>query len=356
MKIFTNSFWVASLVLLMWSSACRSDKADKKEQPKERIQATLVVAKREMKANQLRFSARVMPRRQAKISTKLMGHVKEVLTEEGQLVSKGQLLVRLDNKDLKAKKEQVLAERKAVETQLKNIRKDYERISRLFEKKSASEKEMDDIQTAFESTKAKLQAVKNQAAELDQLLSYSLLKAPFSGTVSRKFLNEGDLASPGMPVIAVEGNESFKAVGRVPEKDIALLRKDSGVEVYVEAIGKSLPATISQVNYSNRFSGAQYEVTALLTGKDEALRSGMHAYLLLAGQERQGLSVPAEALVRRGQLKGLYVVNSDKEAKLRWVRTGKARNGKVQILSGLKEGETYVLKAKGRIRDGVSVL
>jgi len=112
---------------------------------------------------------------------------------------------------------------------------------------------------------------------------------------------------------------------------------------------------VTQINQAGNYASRQFEVQVRLEREStSAIKSGMYAELLYPVQDAPTLTVPEEAIVHRGQLTGLFAVR-DSIALLRWVRVGKQRGSRIEVLSGLKPGETYVADASGRILDGQTV-
>lgn len=305
-------------------------------------------------------SGKIEAENSANISTRMMGYVTSVKVKTGQKVSKGQLLATISSADLQAKKAQAEAGVNQATAMYNSAKRDYDRFVILFSQKSASQKEMDDMTTHFEMAKAGLETAKQMKNEVMAQFSYTNITAPFSGTVSGTFVKEGDMANPGMPIVSVEGSSKLQAVVMVSESEISNIKNGMTIDVNIKSLDKTIKGKVAEVSTSARNTGGQYIVKIDLDQTENVL-SGMfvNAVFPIGKQVEQTQNslvlIPQEAVITQGQLKGIYVVNDDNTAILRWLRLGKTYGNNIEVLSGLTSGEKYVLKANGRLFNGVKV-
>lgn len=354
-KYLLSGIILISLLILM---SC-GNKKDKQEKVNADVTVKLEKASLENNPDILSFSGKIEAETHSNISTRIMGQIAKIYVVPGQKVKKGDLLMNIKSNDIKAKKSQVNANLTAAKSAFSNAEKDYKRFKVLFSKGSASQKEMDDVTTRYDMAKANLKAVKQMGKEVDELLRYADIRAPYSGVITKKYMNEGDMASPGMPLLAIEKNGSFIVKARIPESEISLVKKGDKVKVKVKALGDVIVnGEISEVNPSAIYTGNQYEARVALLPDIEnidKILSGMYVSVLLAKGGIPAIMIPKNVLVKRGQLTGLYVLSTSGTAMLRWVRTGKSIGDKIEILSGLGNGEMYIKSYKGKIWDGAIV-
>jgi RND family efflux transporter MFP subunit len=303
-----------------------------------------------------RYSGTVRGTRRVPLSTKMMGTVTQLDVEEGDRVAEGEVLVRVRSQNVRAQKRQVQARLREARAALENAETTFERIRALYEQESATEKEFDDARTAYERAQAREEALEGQLDEIEGTLAYATLTAPIDGYVVEKRSEEGALAAPGRPLLVVETIDEMKAVVQVPEADINRFSVGDSVTVEVGAAGdERRTGVVTQVNPAGNYASRQFSVQVRLgRAGDPALKSGMYAQVLLPTDETRALTVPASALVERGQLTGLYTVK-DGTVLLRWVRTGTHYGDRIEILSGLSEGERYVVNGEQRLLDGQAV-
>lgn len=301
------------------------------------------------------FSGRVESNDMANLSTIVMGTVQEVLAEVGQNVSKGDVLVRIKDDQIRAQKMQLEANKVQAAANLENTRKNYNRIKNLYEDESATSKELDDITAMYEIAKANMEALEAGLREVDEMLSYTVIRAPFDGIVSRKHVKAGDMASPGHPLLSVANPGSLKITASVPENRVNSIEDDAEITVSVSAAGiTNAPARLLNVSRAADPMSRQFAIEAELTDPDltSALNPGMFAEIHLKTNETSSVIVPKSALISRGQLSGVYTVSADNRAVLRWLRLGKEIGNDMEVVAGLKEGETIILTAAEPLKQG----
>ncbi len=348
-----------AVAVTMGMQACGGDKKEnRKGKTTPDAAVKLQTVKMVNQPEQLSFSGKVEASEHSNISTRIMGQIEKYYVEAGQKVSRGQLLLQIKNKDILAKKSQIKANMVKAEAGLKNAQKDYERFKILFSQKSASQKEMDDMTTRFNVAKADLEAAQQMESEVNEMLRYAAIRAPYSGVVTRKYMNDGDLAAPGMPLIAMEKKGSFKVMARIPENEIAKIKKNTPVKVKINALNLLVDGVVAEVNPSALYTGNQFEAKIVLrpaAAQQGKLFSGMYAKVLLNTEGTPAIMIPKKVLIKKGQLTGVYTVGADNTAILRWIRTGKTAGGMVEVISGLSSGEKFIVSYKGKLWNGAHV-
>jgi RND family efflux transporter MFP subunit len=308
-------------------------------------------------------SGKIESENSANLSTRMMGYVTKVNVKVGQNVSAGQLLVSINNTDLLAKKAQVDASITQATAGYNNAKKDYDRFVNLFAQQSASQKELDDMTARYEMAKAGLEAAKQMRNEVMAQFSYSNITAPFSGTVTNTFVKEGDMANPGMPLVSIEGASRLQVTAMVSESDISNVKNGMPVIINVKSLNKEVAGKVSEVSLSAKNTGGQYLVKVILDKMDKTILSGMFVNVQFQKAKKEITStvksdivlVSESALVRQGQLTGIYTVGSGNVAILRWLRIGKTFGSQVEILSGLSSDEQYIVSAEGKLFNGAKV-
>jgi len=334
---------------------------DKHEQDSETtITAKVVPAKVTEYPVQYSFSGKLEADKQSNLSTRIMGQVERVLVQPGQKVNAGDLLIQIRNQDILAKKAQVEASKVEAKTAFESAEKDLKRFEALYKNKSASDKEMDDMRTHYEMAKARMDAVNQMEKEVDESLRYASIRAPYSGVITGKFVQEGDMANPGMPLLSIENPSQWKVIARIPESDIAQLKLNDPVKVQFSSTpGMELTGTIAEINPSSNNTGAQFEAKIALevtSTQNNSLYTGMYTTVIYENGIQPMMLIPQSSLVKRGQLVGLYTVSQSGTSLLRWVRTGKIYGDSIEILSGLNDGEKYILSSEGKLFDGAVVV
>ena len=295
----------------------------------------------------------------ANISTRMMGFVSNVHVNVGDVVKKGQLLIAINNSDLKAKKAQIEARILEANAVYKNAKISYNRFKNLFESNSASEKEMDDMIVGFEIAKARLESAKQQEKEIDAQFTYSNLTAPFNGVITNTYIKEGDMASPGTPLMGIETQYEFEVSALVPESEISHIKKGKDVQVLIKSIGVTASGKITEISNSSKNTGGQYVIKIQLKKTDKKILSGMFVSVKIpinnTSVQQEMVLVPLKSLIHKGQLSGVYTVSQHNTAILRWLRLGKTYGENIEVLSGLSINEPYIVSAEGKLYNGAKV-
>lgn len=306
----------------------------------------------------LSASGKIQADNSANLSTRMMGFVDKVYVNVGDEVTKDQLLLSINNIDLQAKLAQVNAAITEATAAYKNAEKDYQRFQNLFAENSASQKELDDMTARFEMAKARLEAANQMKNEVSAQFSYVNIRAPFNGIVTNEFIKVGDMANPGMPLIAIESPGTFEVMAMVPESEISQIKMDAKVEVIVKSIDRTITGKVSEISTSAKNTGGQYLVKITLDKTDMDILSGMYVTVKFPVQKpviSQMVLIPKTAVIENGQLKGIYIVSDNDTALLRWLRLGRTFGDEVEVLSGLKADEAYVVSSEGRLFNGAKV-
>jgi RND family efflux transporter MFP subunit len=170
------------------------------------------------------------------------------------------------------------------------------------------------------------------------------------------------MANPGMPLVSIEGASRLQVTAMVSESDIANIQNGMTLNVLLKSINKAVNGKVTEVSSSAKNTGGQYLVKINLTQTDKAILSGMfvNVQFPIANKTQTTAStdkvlVPESALVKQGQLTGIYTVGNGNTAILRWLRIGKTFGNQVEVLSGLSAEEQYIISAEGKLFNGAKV-
>ncbi len=292
-------------------------------------QQTRVVEPREVPLARV-FEATLEATRQATVATQVSGRIVEVKAEAGQKVAAGQLLMRVDAREAA---ENVAA----AKAQLAQAEANYQRTQNLFQKKFVS-------QAALDAAEAQLKSARAQAAAAGAGASHASVTAPISGVVGQRLAELGDLAMPGKPLLTVFDPKSLRAIAAVPQARLAEIRnaKSARVEI-VEPTGRR-QIDGSRIEILPTIDTTSHTATVRVYLPESAgLLPGMAARVSFLSGEAKKLTVPQQAILRRGEISTVYVIRDGKPV-LRQVRLGEATvDGEIEVLAGLAAGETISL-------------
>lgn len=280
----------------------------------------------------------------ATLSTRMAASVKKVHVNEGQRVGAGALLVSLSDEDLQGGL-------KAAEAAVAAAAVHHQRIENLMKQNAAIPAEMDQAKTQLAQAQAALAQVKAN-------LAYTRIRAPFAGVVQARRVSDGDFVGPGTPLVEMEGQGAMEWVGSVSEAEARGLKV--GQKLGFEADGQAGMAEITGLSTGGDPISHRGTLRARVL-KGSALRTGTFGRLKLPeGPASEGQTqasgervIPESALVRRGELNGVFVAKNGK-AELRWISLGEKQGDRVLVRSGLAKGEA-VIDTPGELKDGQPV-
>ncbi|MFI5337383.1 MAG: efflux RND transporter periplasmic adaptor subunit, partial [Opitutales bacterium] len=253
----------------------------------------------------------------------------------GQRVSRGELLLKISAAEISARVAQAGA-------QLNLARRDLERERDLLTRGASTAEMVRSLEDRFTLTEAMLH-------EAEAMLGYAELHAPFDGVVSRKLIDAGDLASPGQPLLEVEGTTDFQIEAGIPDSLAAPLAP--GAVLTCEVSGVTFAARLLELSPSSDLSTRTVSAK-LAVPAGTVVRSGQFVRILVPGSATPALLAPASAITVSGQMERVFVAGDGLHAVLRLVKTGAGRDGLVEILSGLGAGERVVTNPPAGLREG----
>jgi RND family efflux transporter MFP subunit len=290
-----------------------------------------------------------------------MGRITNVYVKVGEKIRKGQVLATISDEDIRAKKLQADAMIAETDAALISAKKDYARFSNLYKQQSATAKELDNVTMQYNAAKARVNAAKQMKNEVDAMLSYNTITAPFSGVVTQKLAEAGSISNPGMPILVIEQSGTLQVSATVAESDISQVQLGDETTVLVKSTGKTFKGKISEINTSSQFTGGQYIIKiSVPESEKQGLLSGMFVNVSIAIKTNQTsasdvVTIPSTAIINRDELTGIYTVSSNNTALLRWIRTGKKIGGNVEVLSGLSKDEKFILSSESKLYNGAPV-
>lgn len=292
------------------------------------------------------------------LASQMMGNIVEIRVHEGDRVQRGQVLAVIDESQPRAAVDRAAAAGVAAQQQLAAADSDlllaestFRRYQNLYDRRSLSPQEFDEVKARQQATLARrdmAQADRAQAqAALKQAvtsLSYTRIRAPFDGIVTQRKADSGAFASPGLPVFTVEDVRRYRLEVAVNESDLRYVRAGAQVSVAIDALdGAELQGKVVQIVPAADPASRAFLVKIELPA-NARLRSGLFGRARFSRGGRQALLIPGAAVVGRGQLQGVFVLDQNKVASLRYVTLGKTFGSEVEVLTGLQGGERLVAR------------
>lgn len=286
----------------------------------------------------IELPATVRPAERAVISAKLTGTIATLPWGLGQEAKAGDLLVTLAVPEAEARVRQAQA-------QLAEAARTTERESTLVAK---GVNPPDNLRNAED----RLRFAQAGLAEAEALLAHASIRAPFAGVITEKHVLPGDLATPGLPLLALESTARLRAEGTVPEQAAVTLKLGSAVPVSLDDTSPPVAGLIEELSAAaDAVSRSVLVKVALPAG---SARSGQFARLKVTFGLMHALLVPDAAVTRFGQMERAFVVQ-DGRVRLRLVKTGRRFGGRIEVLSGLNADETVLVNPPASLREGARV-
>jgi RND family efflux transporter MFP subunit len=296
----------------------------------------------------------VVPVEAVKVSSRVMGYIRTLKVVEGQRVREGELLFEIDPVDVQGAVAQAQQALVQAEAALKDAKVDYERFEKLYKDEVINRQQFEKMKLNYEVAQSRVAQARAALAQARGQFDYTRVTSPIHGVVTAKFANEGDMAAPGHPVVAVEDNTRLQVQTAVPEAIFRQLKLGDEVRVEVEGQPQPLRATVSRLSPAADPVARTYPVKLDIPA--EGVKSGNYARVLFTTGSRQALVVPAEALVDRAGIRGVFVVDAQGLAQFRMVRTGSRVDGLVEIVAGLAAGERVVTEGVKQLQNGDRVI
>lgn len=282
----------------------------------------------------------VVARNRADIQSKVQARVERIPVTLGSVVRQGDLLAELDNRELAAR----VGQSRAINTQ---AAMELGRYDSLLSRKLVSQQE-------YDAVKARADVARAALAEAEALLNYTRIEAPFSGRVTQKSIDIGDLAVPGKPLFVLEEDAALRFEVNIPESQRRFITLGDTIPIAIESADSQLIGRVIEIAPSADAASRTFLIKLEIPRTDK-IRGGQFGRLLLSTGRDNSLLVPAGALVKRGQLELLFVVSPELRAQTRLVRSGRFLSDRIEILSGLTEGEQVVVSGASLLSDGDSL-
>jgi RND family efflux transporter MFP subunit len=344
---------VAGLVLfLAWMGGAFREKVQPGRVVVERTPAagrTLVAVESETREDTASAVGSVQPRKRMEIASQVLATVLEVKVQPGDRVKPGDPLVTLDDRELAAQQREATAALTAAEADLVIRKADHERLKRLRETGAISADEYGKAEGLFRVAEAQAARAREGIARLEVQLTHTRIAAASPGIVADRYVDPGDLASPGKPLLLIYDPADLELHVNVPESLAPAAPVGAKLAVRIDAAGVSTRGEVREVvPQAQQASRSVLVKVSLPPGPGgKPLLPGMFGRVEVPVGSVERLWVPRAAVRRVGQLDLVEVAGADGTLVRRFVRTGAEANGKVEVLSGLTAGERVALPADG---------
>ena len=284
------------------------------------------------------------------VASRVMGVVTSVNVKEGDFVQKGQLLLTIDDRDAVQRLQAANMSAEAAKQSQSLAEKTWQRYKKLHDEEVVSQQEMDRMDTQKKLADAEYHRVKAMADEAATYMSFTKVTAPAAGRITEKRIEAGSMATPGMPLLVLEGGGSSYIEVSMDAGIGPAVKTGMPVEAEVDTMPRPLAGTIKEVFPA--IDPASRTFTAKIGFKNANPRSGLFARVRIPIGKKEAVLVPERAIIRKGQLTGVYAVDDQGLVTYRLVRTGKSFAAGTEILSGLKARDRIITSGVEKVVDG----
>ncbi len=380
---------VAGLLLI---TGCSSERAHEARGPAA-VPARLVTVAVESVPAMLEVPGTVQPRNRVSLSSQINGFVQSVTVRPGDTATAGQVLVALDSREAESQKaaaqaaireaqeglseakkaeQMAMSQRDAARVNARLAEETLGRFQQLFEARSVSPQELDEVRARRDATAAELAARETavsaaqsrigqieakiaqanaQLQRAEVVVGWTVIRAPSAGKIVERLVDPGTAIFPGSPLLVLESLSAPQVVADFPSRQAGSLKAGLAVRVLAESDVAVTGRVTEIVPLSDVGS---HTVRFKVDLRDRmSLRSGSFARVFIPVGERQTLLLPKSAVSQTGQLTGVFVADAGSKARFRLVKTAPFDTERVEILSGLESGERVVLNPGPEIADGV---
>lgn len=381
------------LVLVVGLTACSGPKPEAKKPPRVVEAPTRPVERREV-IECRSFPAQVESQNSVTLASKVAGTVEAVFAREGDLVRAGQLIMRLDDKDLTsqeqgltATRQQVIQEKRAQAAKAALAKTTMDRLGKLLAQRAVSQEDYDKARAEYEALSRQVEAAAAQESataaklgELAALRAYTRITAPFDGILARRYVDQGAFVTAGSPLALVdEATGGFELTAQVDESLLAGLRQGQRLVGVIPSLSRepfpvTVAAVVGRVDPASRTFKLKCALPAAIPRADGPPRAGMFGRVFVPARTTKKLLLPEVCLVKRGDLPTVMAVQKDGLLQFRVVKTGASyltahfgdrtyltdseafdapgRERFIDILSGLSDGEAVACDPGANLREG----
>jgi multidrug efflux system membrane fusion protein len=310
----------------------------------------------------------VRARTSAVVSTRIPGSIGVLRVREGDRVKKGQLLAQLDAQENQATAAVATAAideaRRGVDEALSRKKladTTFDRYQNLFNEQAVSRQEFDVKQTEKDlalqgaaRAESRLRQARQGAKASTTMSDYTRIIAPISGVIASKQADLGATVFPGQPLMTIEDDGSYQLELALPESIATKVKPGTPLQVTLDAVGSSFAAKIAEIVPTADSVSRTFVAKIALNQK--GLKSGMFGRGAISlGTTVSGITVPKTAVIERGALTIVWAVEKDNSARMRIVKVGRETGERVEILSGLSEGDRVVVTGAQKVTEGAKV-
>jgi RND family efflux transporter MFP subunit len=280
---------------------------------------------------------------QATLSAQTAGHITELHFDVEDYVERGELVARIDDTEHRARVERARAGLAEASARFVEADTEYERHKDLFSRNLVSKSKMDQVSATRQAARSRRASARAQLDEAEAQLGYTEIRAPYSGFVSERYVELGEAVNPGSPIISGISLDRLRAVTQVPQRLVTAVQTHRKATIDVGG-GRTVDSEDLTFFPSAQPGTSTLPVRVRFPGTIEGMFPGMYVRITFTIGARRQLLIPAEAVVQRSEVSGVYVHEGEGKLVFRQILSGEPRaRGRIEVLAGLDAGESVAL-------------
>ncbi len=274
------------------------------------------------------------------IAPKMTARIIEIKVHAGDNVKKGDIIARLDERDIRAQENAALAALAGANAQANRAQADERRTSSLYSKEAATRENFDAVVARAKEAQASANQASSAVSEIRTHLADTLLRAPFDGIVVKRLQQPGDMGLPGVPVVTMQIPQGLRLEADVPGTCAGRYSTGMDVTVRIDALGQTVNAQIDEIS-PEVDPQTRTQLIKIALPAIEGLQPGYFGWLEQACDHHEALLIPVSAVEHIGQLEVVKVLSEGRQL-MRHIRTAKTYGDQIEVISGLQAGETVI--------------
>ena len=288
----------------------------------------------------LTWPGTVRSRTVAAIAPRMTARILEIKVNAGDKVKKGDVIARLDEREIKAQEQAALAALAGASAQANRAKADEQRTSSLYSKEAATRENFDAVVARAKETQAGVSQATSAVNEIRTHVADTLLLAPFDGVVVKRLQQPGDMGLPGVPVVTLQTPQGLRLEADVPSTCAGRYRTGMAVTVRIDTLGQTVNAQIDEIS-PEVDPQTRTQLIKVALPAIAGLQPGYFGWLEQACDQHEALLIPASAVEHIGQLEVVKVLSEGRQL-MRHIRTAKSFGDRIEVISGLHAGETVI--------------
>ena len=329
------------ILMVMWQAGAFDDKIEPGEIATKNTYTgkTLTLTMRQVSMHE-DVPATVQSSQSTNVAARILAPIKAIHVKAGDMVKKGDVLIELDSRDMRANTAQARANINATKAQMLEAKSSYLRIKNLYDKQSATKADYEKASANYASLKAQLVSANQSLQATATTQSYGKIKAPFSARVTDRYAEPGDLASPGMKLLTLYNPQALRINANVRESLALSLKQGQTLQAHIAALKINISATVEEIVPAADPGTRSFLIKAKVEPHPQLL-PGMFARIQIPTGKQQQLLIPQDYIKQVGQLDMVWVLENAIPVR-RFIRIGQWHGDQVTIISGLSASEELI--------------